>query len=157
MRGRKLRIEWREDESFWRMRYQEENRPEAKRRLQALWLVRRGYKLAKVAWLIGVHIRTVNRWLSWYKKGGLEELLAHRRGNLKGRKPFLTQEQFLKLEEEANQNPYFTTRMALAWVRENFGVNYSYQGMYSLLRRRGLLAKSKSKAEERDQFCEVRW
>ncbi len=148
MRGRKLRIEWREDESFWRKCYQEENNPEAKRRLQALWLIRRGYKLAKVAWLIGVHIRTVSRWLSWYRRGGIEELLAHRRGNPRGRKPFLTQEQLLKLEEEANQSLYFTTRKAIAWVRENYGINYSYQGMYGLLKRRGLLAKGKSKAEK---------
>jgi len=156
MRGRKLRIEWREDEGFWRKHYQEENNPEAKRRLQALWLVRRGYKLARVAWLIGVHIRTVNRWLSWYRKGGIEELLAHRRGNLKGRRPFLTQEQLLKLEQEAGQNLCFTTRKAITWVRENFGVNYSYQGMYALLKRRGLLVRGKSKAEKGEEVKVVK-
>ncbi len=145
MRGRKLRIVWREEAKVLQNLYRRENNPDAQRRLQALWLVRQGYKLGQVAWLIGVHYRTISRWLSWYREGGTGELIARRRGNLKGRTPFLSEDQIAKLGEELGKGSLTGTKEAIAWVRESFGVNYSYWGMYSLLRRIGFSRRGSSR------------
>lgn len=143
MRGRKLQIKWEEDETLLRDLYRKEQDAEVQKRLQALWLVRRGYKLSQVAWLMGVHLRTINRWLSWYRNGGLKELMARRRGNSRGRKPFLTEQQIAKLKDEFMKGTIAGPKEAIAWVRETFGVNYSYWGIHSLLRRAGLVGKGK--------------
>ncbi|MCS7287108.1 MAG: helix-turn-helix domain-containing protein [Anaerolineae bacterium] len=154
MRGRKLRIKWEEESDFLRNLYREEQDEEIRRRLQALWLLRQGYKLAQVAWLIGVHIRTLNRWLSWYRKGGIKELKARHRGNPRGKKPFLTEEQLLELEKNIRSGSFANLQETIAWVRENFGVNYSYWGLYSLLRRMGLSGRGgfKAKAKKKVQM-----
>lgn len=147
MKGRKLRIKWEEDEAFLRDLYRKEENAQVQKRIQALWLVRRGYRLSQVAWLMGVHLRTINRWLSWYRSGGLKELMARRRGNPKGRRPFLTEQQIAKLKDELAKGTITGPKEAIAWVRENFGVNYSYWGMHSLLRREGLSGRGKSNKE----------
>ncbi len=128
--------------------YRRESDPEVRKRLHALWLVRQGYKLSQVAWLIGVHLRTLNKWLSWYRKGGIEELRKRRRGNPRGRTPFLSGEQLAKLEEELKKGTVTSAKEAIAWVEENFGVSYSYWGMYYLLRRIGFPMRRSFKGEK---------
>ncbi|HID10472.1 MAG TPA: helix-turn-helix domain-containing protein [Candidatus Latescibacteria bacterium] len=55
-----------------------EQGPKVRIRLHALWLLRWGYHLAQTAEAIGVHIRTVQRWLCWYRQEGLQALQSHR-------------------------------------------------------------------------------
>ena len=147
MRGRKLRINWKEEGKILQELYRKESDPETRRRLHAIWLLRQGDKISRVAWLMGVHLRTLNRWLSWYREGGIDELKARRRGNPRGRPPMLSQEQLARLEEELRKGTLTTTWEAIAWVSENFGVNYSYWGMYYLLRRIGFSRRRGVKGE----------
>lgn len=82
MAGRKLRVEWGEDETseFFRALYRAERDGKLKERLQALWLLRRGWTAMQVAAVVGVHYRTVYRWARWHRDGGLAELLSRRQG-----------------------------------------------------------------------------
>jgi len=47
-------------------------------RLQALWLLRKGEYLYQVAAVVGCYPQTVQDWVAWYRKGGLEEVMKHR-------------------------------------------------------------------------------
>ena len=85
----------------------------------------------------GVGERTVVRWLGWYRAGGLEALLARTPGHgAAGAAPRLSEEQQGLLVQESARGAFRTCDEARAWVRERFGVDYRYHGLYSLLGRR---------------------
>src|SRR3954463_8048284 len=97
-RGRKLRIEWavEDDAASLRARYRRERRGDVRPRLQGLWLVRTGRTTRGVAEVVGVEERTVQRWLAWYRAGGLAEVEG-RHAHGRGAAPFLTGEQQAEL------------------------------------------------------------
>ena len=140
MPGRKMKVQWRHDEASLKELYLKEQDFRIRMRLQALWLLRRGYSLAQTAEVVGVHLRTVGRWLFWYRQGGIEALRSHRQGG-DGRSPYLTSEQVSKLCERASAEGFFTIHEAVEWVWEQFGVRYTYWGMRSLFRRLGFVKK----------------
>ena len=100
-RGRKLRVEWatEDDAASLRARYRVERRADVRPRLQGLWLVRTGRTTREVAEVVGVEERTVQRWLAWYRAGGLAEV-AGRHAHGGGAAPFLTAEQQADLAGE---------------------------------------------------------
>ena len=57
-----------------------EAEPEVRTRLHALWLVRRGETPTAAAAAVGADWTGVQRWLHWYREGGLAEVQSHRRG-----------------------------------------------------------------------------
>ena len=67
MAGHKLRVEWNAEDTpeFFRALYRAERDGKLKERLQALWLLRRGWTATQVAAVVGVHYRTVHRWVRW--------------------------------------------------------------------------------------------
>ena len=78
--ARPLRIEWREDEQTLYTLYKQAKDYQNRTRLHALWLLRQGRPMSAVAALIGVHYRTVQEWLAWYRQGGVADVLRHRHG-----------------------------------------------------------------------------
>src|SRR5881396_3162849 len=76
-RGRKLRVEWGagDDAASLYARYRRERRADVRPRLHGLWLVRTGRTTREVAEVLGVDERTVQRWLAWYRAGGLEAVM----------------------------------------------------------------------------------
>ena len=85
-------------------------------RLHALWLLRSGRRMREVSTVLGVHYRTLQRWVSWYRTVGVEEVLSHR---MKG----LGQPRFLSEYQE--------------WIESEYGVSYTPGSVYSLLARLG--------------------
>ena len=81
-------VVWRPEETAEALRraYREEADGEVRTRLHGLWLVRRGQRLAEVAQVVGVHPRTVQRWVRWYRDGGLAAVRRRQRG-APGRRP----------------------------------------------------------------------
>lgn len=134
MRGRRLHIPWRQSAQTLFQRYRREQDPQLRQRWQALWLLRDGRSLGQVATVIGVHYVTVQRWVAWYRQGGLEELRRHRRGG-PGKPSYLSRQQQQRLRQEAQRGNFFSAQDVRAWVHEHFGVVYSRWGIYSLLRR----------------------
>ena len=132
--GRALRIIWEEDAATLLRLYQGEQDGIIRTRLHALWLLHAGNSLENTAATVGVHYRTVQDWIAWYRQGGIAAVQAHRRGGY-GRVANLTVEQQDELVKQAATGKFFTAQDAVKWLLEHFGVQYQIKGMYSLLRR----------------------
>ena len=158
-RGRKLRVAWaaEDDAASLRARYRRERRADVRPRLQGLWLVRTGRTTREVAEVVGVEERTVQRWLAWYRAGGLAEVEGrHARG--KGAAPFLTAEQRADLAGEVETGRFRTAAEIRRWVEERWGVRYTEGGMYALLHRLRCAPKVPRPIHEKtDQLAQARW
>ena len=88
MSGRPFRVTWGEEdtEEALKAAYERERDIELRRRLHGLWLLRSGWRLPLVTAAVGVHYRTVQRWVGWYREGGLANVVSHKMGG-KGQEP----------------------------------------------------------------------
>jgi transposase len=158
-RGRKLRVGWaaEDDGSSLYARYRRERRADVRPRLHGLWLVRTGKTTREVAAVLGVDERTVQRWLAWYRAGGLAEVEGrHAQG--KGASPFLTPEQQTDLADEVATGRFRTAAEIRAWVQERWGVSYTAGGMYALLGRLRCAPKVPRPTHEKaDHLAQARW
>lgn len=136
-RGRPFVVAWRNEDTAEALRtaYRAEPRADVRQRLHALWLLRSGKRrLAEVATIMGVDYRSVQRWVAWYRAGGLEEVRRHHAGGY-GQPPRLTAVQQEQLATEVETGRFRNALAIRAWVAETFGVTYTEGGMYSLLER----------------------
>jgi transposase len=115
--------------------YRAERETELRTRWHALWLLRKGSSLQETAQVVGVHLRTLFKGLSWYRQGGIEAIRQHRQGNRKGRPPFLTPEQCAQLRERAADGGFTSLEEARQWVEQTFCVRYTLWGIRSLFQR----------------------
>lgn len=136
MRGRPFEVEWgREDTpEALKAAYQAERDPELRTRLHGLWLLRSGWRLPSVAGAMGVHYRSVQRWVGWYREGGIAEVLSHKMGG-KGQIPFLTDEAQEQVAQEVSTGRFRTAGEIRDWITEKYGVTYKIGSIYSLMRR----------------------
>jgi transposase len=136
MAGKRVEIAWEVEDTpeALRQRYRNEEEGEVRTRLQALWLLRTGWNLEQVAKVTGVHYRTVQRWVGWYRQGGTAEVCVHHGGG-HGQPSWLTAEQEAAVAEEAAKGAFTTAADVRRWVAEQFGVTYRPKGIYGLLRR----------------------
>src|SRR5439155_25597609 len=93
MRGRSLQIAWEAEdtEEAVKAAYRTEADRPVRTRLHGLWLLRAGWSLRLVAELLGTHYRSVQRWVAWYREGGVPAVRARRMGGV-GQPSFLTAE-----------------------------------------------------------------
>jgi transposase len=112
-----------------------ERQADVRQRLHALWLLRSGKRrVGEVASVLGVDYRSVQRWVAWYRAGGLEEVRTHHAGGY-GQSPRLRAEQQEQLAQEVATGRFRNALAIRAWVAETFGVSYTEGGMDSLLER----------------------
>jgi hypothetical protein len=78
MAGKRVEIVWAAEDTPETLgeRYRRQEDGEVRTRLHALWLLRRGWGMPQVAEIVGVHYRTVQRWVGWYRHGGVGEVCA---------------------------------------------------------------------------------
>lgn len=158
-RGRPLVIAWRaEDEAaVLKTLYRKERRADVRPRLHALWLLRTGRPVRAVAAVVGVHERTVQRWLQWYREGGVAALRAHRQAGT-GQPSLLTADQQAQVREQAATGAFRTAAEAQRWVAEQFGVAYRPGGMYALLGRLRIHPKVPRPVNPKaDQVAQAAW
>ncbi len=158
-RGRKLRVEWAagDDAASLRARYGRERRADVRTRLQGLWLVRTGRTTREVAEVVGVEERTVQRWLAWYREGGLAAVTGRHAGG-HGAPSFLTADQRTELADEVATGRFRTAAEIRRWVQERWGVSYTEGGMYALLGRLRCAPKVPRPVHEKaDHLAQVRW
>src|SRR5690349_15600697 len=158
-RGRKLTVAWasEDDAASLYARYRRERRPDARPRLHGLWLVRTGKTTREASEVLGVEERTVQRWLAWYRAGGLAPLEGRHAGS-QGAPSYLTAEQKTELAEEVATGRFRTAAEIRAWVRERWGVSYTEGGMYALLHRLRCAPKvPRPIPEKTDQLAQARW
>jgi transposase len=158
-RGRKLRIEWaaEDDAASLYARYRRERRADVRPRLHGLWLVRRGHTTREVAEVLGVDERTVQRWLAWYRAGGLAPIEGRHAGS-QGAPSYLTPEQRAELVEEVAAGRFRTAAEIRQWVEQRRGVRYTEGGMYALLGRLRCAPKvPRPVHDQADHLAQARW
>src|SRR3954466_11483719 len=135
-RGRKLTVEWASEDDAASLygRYRGERRADVRPRLHGLWLVRTGKTTREVGEVLGVDERTVQRWLAWYRAGGLAPLEGRHAGS-QGAPSFLTVDQKTEPPDVVATGRFRTAAEIRLWVRGRWGVSYTEGGMYALLRR----------------------
>ena len=158
-RGRKVTVAWAaaDDAASLYARYRRERRPDVRPRLHGLWLVRTGKTTREAAEVLGVDERTVQRWLAWYRAGGLAPLEGRHAGS-QGAPSFLTPEQKAALAEEVATGRFRTAAEIRVWVQEQWSVSYTEGGMYALLKRLRCGPKVPRPIHEKtDHLAQARW
>jgi transposase len=138
--ARKLQIDWQESEDELCRLYKQEKDHQNRTRLQALWLLRPGRTMKEVAGLVGVHYRTFQEWVAWYRKGGVAEVLQHRHGGHGGPERRLNEDQEAELIAKAEAGEIRTIQDGVEWAKAQ-GVDYTYWGMRWVFYRLGLKKK----------------
>jgi transposase len=137
--GRRLQVEWTESARELKHLYCQENHAQRRTRLQALWLLREGQKLGQVAAVIGVHYRTLQEWVAWYRQGGLPAVLGRVRGHhARGKAPYLNAVQQRALVARVALGDFKTVGEVRQWVKDRWGIAYSYDGMHNLMQQHKL-------------------
>src|SRR5260370_396658 len=133
MQGRPLRIEWGAAETSEALKtaYLDERAGVVRTRLQALWLLRRGWSVGAVAGAVGTHYRSVQRWIAWYRHGGLPLVRARRAGGV-GQVARLTPAAHRELGDIVAQGQFRTARQVQDWIATHYQVTYTLAGVYSL-------------------------
>jgi len=158
-RGRKLTVVWGEQDDAVSLyeRYRRERRPDVRPRLHGLWLVRTGKTTREASEALGVDERTVQRWLAWYRAGGLAPIEGRHAGS-QGAPSFLTAEQKTELSDEVATGRFRTAAEIRRWVEERWGVAYTEGGMYAVLHRLRCAPKVPRPVHEKaDHLAQARW
>ncbi len=152
-------VDWHQSADELHERYRAERNLEVRKRLGALWLVRQGESVSSAALSMGVGRRTLTRWLTCYRKGGLEEVLSRVPGHgALGNECRLSERQQQELVERAGRGEFRTYEKARRWVEKEWGVEYRYKGMYALLARLGVRPKvPRPAAEKADPEAQGAW
>jgi transposase len=138
-RGRPLEITWNEGEIQLERRYEREGHPDRRLRLRVFLLIRQGHTLREVSEEVGVGYRTVQQWVAWYREGGIDEVLKRLPGyRAPGSSTRLSSRQLARLRERASEGDWDSVHDAVSWVSQTWDVDYTYQGMYALLRREAI-------------------
>jgi transposase len=141
-RGRPFEIEWQESAEELFEAYRQEKNVHRRTRLQVLWQLRQGKSLGEVSKTTGMSYRTLQRWVSWYRSGGLAEVLNRTPGHAAhGRSGYLTPKQKEQVKAQADRGPFRTAREAAEWIEQQWGVRYKRGGIYGLFRHLKLMKK----------------
>lgn len=152
-------IEWGQSADELYTLYRAEPKVGRRKRLQVLWLVRTGTEAGEAARQAGVGERSVTRWLSWYRSGGLEDVLKRVPGHgALGSQCRLTRAQQAELRERSAAGQFRTTGEARDWVAAHWGVQYREHGMYGVLSRLTIHPKvPRPQAEKADLEAQEAW
>lgn len=163
-RSYRLKIEWQESEQELYERFQAEKEVRTKQRLQFLWLVRGGRTIRESSRLAGIQERVGQRYMKWYRNGGIAEVVGRKHGGSdRNQQGFLTEEQGNQLKVEADTGRIKTVWDGIEWVKEQFGIQFSYEGMRSVYKRLRLRKKVprpqhiKSDPDEQEEWKKGVW
>ncbi|MCY4578119.1 MAG: IS630 family transposase [Chloroflexi bacterium] len=158
--SRPLVINWRAGDTEESLidRYKSEKDTSIRTRLHALALLRQGFAVAKVVHILRVTERSVRRWISWYRNGGIEEIRAHRQGIGGGRPCLLDARQQGTLLAKVASGFFVTAGEIREWITERFSVDYAQQSVYGLLKRLGGVSKiPRPRHEKADVEAQKHW
>lgn len=158
--SRPLDISWcpGDTEESLMQRYKLEKDTSLRTRLHALALLRQGSPVTEVMRILDISRRSICRWVSWYKNGGIEEILAHKQGAGGGRPCLLDAQQQGTLWAEVASGYFRTAGQIREWIAERFDVTYATQSIYGLLRHLGCVSKvPRPRHEKADVQAQKHW
>ena len=156
--ARSISIIWHDEADQLDAQYKAEKDPQRRVRLHALWLVRLGHSMKAVAPLVGIHYRTIQQWISWYRAGGLTEVLGHRHGGHAGRRSWLSAAEESQLKTRAEAGQVRSIWDGVEWAQSHCGVAYTYWGMRQVFARLGLKKKGpRPRSPKASQADQVAW
>lgn len=157
-KGRPIKIDWQESATALYQLYQNEHDLKKRQKLQFLWLVRQGDNVQKSCQIAGIGERSGQRYLKWYRDGGVNGLLAHKHGGHAPGKGFLTQAQQEAFKTHSESGAVKTVWDAMRWVNNQYGIEYSYEGMRGVMKRLGLSKKvPRPQHEKSDEIAQQAW
>jgi transposase len=88
----------------------------------------------EVSSFLGIHIRTLERWVNNYKSGGLDQMISDKPKNKESK--IITPEIHQGLSKRVNDpnHPFLGYWDAQNWVNKNYGVNIKYQRIREYLK-----------------------
>ncbi len=159
MIGRPFRMEWHQQDTPAALKeaYLSQEDVSIRTRLHVLWLLRRGWRITAAAEAVGVHYRSAQRWVEWYRDGGLNEVVSRKMGGV-GQPLFLSEDQESKLVEEVGGGRFRTAGEIADWIESEYGVHYKGNSIYSLLQRLGCSPKvPRPRHEKADVEAQDSW
>ena len=152
-------VEWTQTAEELERQYRAERDVERRKRLGALWRVRVGDRIPDAGRVVGVGSRTVDRWLGWYRAGGLRAVLRRVPGHgAVGQPHRRTPAQQAELLAHVGRGEFRTYEEARAWVESAYGVVYRPGGFYTSLHRLGVRPKvPRPVAEKVDPAARAAW
>jgi transposase len=135
-------VEWRAEDTTEALKdaYLAERDGLIRTRLQALWLLRTGRSLGEVTTALGVHYRSIQRWIAWYRDGGLPLVRTRRSGGV-GQPAFLSAAAQEQVAHEVATGRLRTGAEIRNWIAQTYQVEYTVGGIYTLLDRLGCRPK----------------
>lgn len=137
-----LKVDWEESAEELKHKYRVETHPQRRERLFTLWHLRLGKQIREMSELIGTDERVIQRWVAWYRRGSLSEVLRRVSGHgTVGSAPYLNGIQQKALVARVKLGDFRTVWDVMAWVEARWGVGYSYEGMRSVMKRNQCVLK----------------
>ena len=111
-------------------------------RLQGLRLALEGQDgYRRIAQIVRRTAATLNKWINWYRGGGIEGLLSRPVGSEGGRTPRFTPGEWERFRAELAKGTWRTARDAQRWLREALGLKISRKEVYRHLGKLGARLK----------------
>ena len=84
MIGRPLEIDWNKNDTPEALKeaYRSQTDINIRTRVHLLWLVRSGWQIKAAAEAVGTHYRSAQRWVEWYRDGGLDKVVSRKMGGV---------------------------------------------------------------------------
>lgn len=140
--SRRLKVEWEETAEELEQGYRAEKHYQRRERLLTLWHLRRGKQIKEVSEMTGRDARRIREWVSWYREDGLAEVLRRITGHgTMGVSSNLTSLQQKALAARVKLGDFRTVWDVMTWVEARWGICYSYEGMRSVMKRKGCALK----------------
>ena len=117
-------------DDLWR-RYKQTTDRRVAERLHAILLLDEGRSASDVSAILHLHPKTLKRWVKIFATTGVDGLSTF---NYVGNTPWLTDDQIEQFTAWLDQGVR-STKEAIAWADEHFGLDYSESGMLKLLKR----------------------
>lgn len=157
--GRSLQVEWEETAEEFEQCYRAEKHYQRRERLLTFWHLRRGKQIKEISEMTGRDARRIRDWVSWYRTGGLSEVLRRVTGHgTVGVTAQLTALQQKAVVARVALGAFRTVWDVVAWVEAGWGIQYSYEGMRSLMKRHGCVLKvPRSQSEKANVQQQDNW
>lgn len=140
--GRILQVDWKESADELKQKYRAETHLQRRERLFTFWHLCLGKQIREMSELLGIDERVIQRWVAWYRLGGLAEVLRRVSGHgTVGTPPYLNKLQQKALAARVKLGDFRTVWDVITWVEARWGVRYSYEGMRSVLKRNACVLK----------------